>query len=387
MKRVAVIFESSPFDRKGLFNAVHNRVRGLIGSGECWVDAYCVHSRDNSFTRKIRHTSEAPHVDSVVVEDITYRLLWYRFSIVDHLLVEKLHRRPFFFRSLVKRAVEDLEGYDVLIGHSFTGAWLAYQAHRRYGTPFFANWHGSDIHTHPWRLPMLLQDTEEIMRNAVCNCFVSNALKDFSDRIAPDVCKEVLHNGVSENFVRFDGAERAAARKHFGLEPGDKSVSFAGNLSAVKNVRVLAPLFRNVRDGYDGALKFLVAGDGKLRSSVEGDMRDAGLDVIFSGNLTPEEMPAFMNSTDVLVLPSLNEGLPLVCAEALKCGANVVGSRVGGIPEVIGVDHTVPLGDGFVQQMGTKVVEMLGGGVVQDVPESMSWEMSSKRELELISNG
>lgn len=35
--RVAVIFESSPFDRKGLFNAVHERIRHLAGTGECEV--------------------------------------------------------------------------------------------------------------------------------------------------------------------------------------------------------------------------------------------------------------------------------------------------------------------------------------------------------------
>ena len=50
MLRIAVIFESSPFDRKGLFNAVHNRVKHLAASGKCEVDVFCVHSRDNALT-------------------------------------------------------------------------------------------------------------------------------------------------------------------------------------------------------------------------------------------------------------------------------------------------------------------------------------------------
>ena len=58
MMRLAVIFESSPFDRKGIFNAVHNRVKHLLATGECTIDVFCVHSRDNAFTRRIRHT---PH--------------------------------------------------------------------------------------------------------------------------------------------------------------------------------------------------------------------------------------------------------------------------------------------------------------------------------------
>ena len=80
MLRIAVIFESSPFDRKGLFNAVHNRVKHLTASGECEVDVFCVHSRDNALTRCLRHTPEVPFKESVAIEGICYRLLWYRFS-------------------------------------------------------------------------------------------------------------------------------------------------------------------------------------------------------------------------------------------------------------------------------------------------------------------
>lgn len=383
--KIAVIFESSPFDRKGLFNAVHERVRHLLAEGGCTIDAYCIHSRDNAFTRKVRHTPETPSVDHVTIDGIRYEMMWYRFSVVDHVLVEKMHRRPLLFKSLVRRVVDRLQGYDVLIGHSFTGSYIAYKAHSIYGTVFFANWHGSDVHTHPWRLPMMLDDTRQIMKNAACNFFVSKALKDFSDKIVADAPKEVLYNGVSDSFVRFPDAERAAVRKRFGVTEGDKSVSFAGSLVSVKNVRVLAPLFRKISERFDGSVKFLIAGDGKLRSSVEADMSAAGLDVSFLGNLGPEEMPAFMNSTDVLVLPSLNEGLPLVCAEALRCGANAAGSDVGGIPEVIGAENVFPLGPGFTDALADRVVQMLQGNIRQEVPSQLDWSVTASKEHHIIS--
>lgn len=384
MMKIAVIFESSPFDRKGLFNAVHERVRHLLAEGGCTIDAYCVHSRDNAFTRKVRHTPETPSVDHVTIDGIRYEMMWYRFSVVDHVLVEKMHRRPLLFKNLVRRVVDRLEGYDVLIGHSFTGSYIAYMAHCIYGTVFFANWHGSDVHTHPWRLPMMLDDTRMIMKNAACNFFVSKALKDFSDKIVADAPKEVLYNGVSDSFVRFPDAERAAVRKRFGVTEGDKSVSFAGSLVSVKNVRVLAPLFRKISERFDGSVKFLIAGDGKLRSSVEADMSAAGLDVSFLGNLGPEEMPAFMNSTDVLVLPSLNEGLPLVCAEALRCGANAAGSDVGGIPEVIGAENVFPLGPGLADALADRVVQMLQGNVRQEVPSQLDWSATASKEHRIL---
>lgn len=384
MMKIAVIFESSPFDRKGLFNAVHERVRHLLAEGGCTIDAYCIHSRDNAFTRKVRHTPKTPSVDHVAVDGIRYEMMWYRFSIIDHVLVEKMHCRPLLFTSLVRRVVDRLEGYDVLIGHSFTGSYIAYKAHRMYGTTFFANWHGSDVHTHPWRLPMMLDDTRQIMKNAACNFFVSMALKDFSDTITADVAKEVLYNGVSDSFVRFSEVERSAARKRLGLSDGDKSVSFAGSLVSVKNVRVLAALFKKINERFDGSVRFLIAGDGKLRPAVEADMAAAGLDVAFLGNLGPEEMPAFMNSTDVLVLPSLNEGLPLVCAEALRCGANVAGSDVGGIPEVIGAENVFPLGPAFTDALADRVVHMLHGNVRQEVPSQLDWSVTASKERCII---
>ena len=49
----------------------------------------------------------------------------------------------------------------------------------------------------------------------------------------------------------------------------------------------------------------------------------------------------------------------MVCAEALRCGANVVGSDVGGIAEVIGTENVAPLGDGFTDALAAKAVSYL----------------------------
>ena len=105
-------------------------------------------------------------------------------------------------------------------------------------------------------------------------------------------------------------------------------------------------------------------------------------------------MPALMNCVDILVLPSVNEGLPLVCAEALSCGANVVGSDVGGIAEVIGKDNVVPLGEGFAPQFAKKVVAMLEARnesddfadqqAVQQLPPEISWAKTIARELSFL---
>lgn len=385
MKKFAVIFESSPFDRKGLFNAVHNRIVHLLATGKCEVDVYCIHSRDNAFTRSVRHTPATPDVQSVVIDGITYNLLWYRFSILDYLTLEKLHMRPLLFRRFIDRNVRLLKEYDAVLAHSFTGGLMAYEAYKRYNVPYYVSWHGSDVHTHPLRVPVILEDTAKIMSAASCNFFVSKALMEQSFTIAPSAVRKVLYNGVAEDFVRFDEERRAALRSEYGLSEGEKVVAFVGTLNEVKNVRVLPSLFAAVADCYDGALKFWIVGDGKLRSEVESAMqRYAGHDFRFWGNMPSDTMPDIMNCVDVLVLPSLNEGLPLVCAEALSCGANVVGSDVGGIAEVIGSENVVPHGEGFVEAMADKVVAMLSSDIEQVIPSQMDWSKTASAELETI---
>ena len=465
MMRLAVIFESSPFDRKGLFNAVHNRVKYLLATGECTIDVFCVHSRDNAFTRRVRHTPEVPSVDETVVDGIRYRLLWYRFSILDNVLLEKLHVRPWLFRRFMESHVDLLKGYDAVIAHSFCGGLFALAAHERFGVPYYVTWHGSDVHTHPWRVPVILEDTRAVMESARCNFFVSRALLDASERITSNARKEVLYNGVSEDFVKYSPEDRAAVRERYGLAPEDKVVAFVGNIVKVKNVLSLPEIFAKVASrfaevsgslsdscGRSARLKFWIVGDGKLRTQLETACSErlirrcedqtplrhceerspsrhceerspsrhceerSDVAISFFGNQPSPAIPDIMNCIDVLVLPSLNEGLPLVCAEALSCGAAVVGSDVGGIAEVIGKDNVVPLvgpndtdtfpgfpsgplictgqemgnsgrpyDDSFVNGMTEKVVAALTGqSPFQTLPADISWARTAALELSIL---
>ena len=53
------------------------------------------------------------------------------------------------------------------------------------------------------------------------------------------------------------------------------------------------------------------------------------------GRISPEAVPDVIRSSDVVLIPSLQEGLPNVAVEAAACGRAVFGSDTGGIPEVI----------------------------------------------------
>lgn len=391
---------------KGQFNAVHNRVRNLVATGRCKVDVYCLHSRDNAFTRKVRKTLKVPHRKRVTVEGVEYRMMWYRFSVIDFVLTEKMHRKSWIFDRYIRRHAGMFKGYDMILAHSYEGAYMAKVVKDLYGVPYHATWHGSDVHTHPLRNPFILRTTRKLMEAAECNLFVSRALMAASEMVTEDALKAVLYNGVSEKFFRYSDERRAELRKKYSLAEGEKVVAYAGNFQRVKNVEVLPELFHKIHEDFDMlmaeerredvSLKFWIVGDGKLRPELEPlILKAAGTDVVFWGNRPADEMPDIMNCVDVLVLPSRNEGLPLVVMEALRCGANVVGSDVGGIPEVAGKDFTVAFrkkyegvtdycGDEFVGKFAWKVTGLLNAPKQQELPPDFDWKRTAQNELSLI---
>jgi glycosyltransferase involved in cell wall biosynthesis len=244
------------------------------------------------------------------------------------------------------------------------------------------------------------------MEHAAVNFFVSQTLMAESSKITDDARKMVLYNGVSEDFIRFGDEGKARFRSKYGLAPNDKVVAYVGNFHKVKNVTVLPELFSRIHDHFemhlreskdqDYNLKFWVVGDGKLRKTVEPDvLRSAGADVRFWGNLPAGDMPIIMNCIDLLVLPSRNEGLPLVTLEAIRCGASVLGSDVGGIPEVIGKEFCVPFPDGrggypdyesadFAEHLAQKVISQLFYPVQQILDPKFTWEQSLQTEVSFL---
>lgn len=83
-------------------------------------------------------------------------------------------------------------------------------------------------------------------------------------------------------------------------------------------------------------VKFLLVGDGVYRERFEREAARIGLRdrFVFAGLVRPDEIPAYVAATDVLVHLSLREGLPRALPQALACGKPVVAFDVDGAREV-----------------------------------------------------
>ena len=110
---------------------------------------------------------------------------------------------------------------------------------------------------------------------------------------------------------------------------------FVGRLSAEKGVSGLIEAMSLMKSGTPS--KLVIVGDGPLRASLERQRDALGLAerIEFLGRLSERETMMQIARSDVLVLPSFMEGLPVVLMEALGLGIPVVASRVAGIPELV----------------------------------------------------
>jgi L-malate glycosyltransferase len=116
---------------------------------------------------------------------------------------------------------------------------------------------------------------------------------------------------------------------------GHHVVGIVAKLSPVKGHEwFLEAAARIARERPDA--RFLIVGDGPLRSELEGTARALGLadKAVFVG--ARDDVPALLRLMDVFVLSSVSEGSPNVLMEAMAAGVPIVAANVGGVSDTVG---------------------------------------------------
>lgn len=105
-------------------------------------------------------------------------------------------------------------------------------------------------------------------------------------------------------------------------------------LSEQKNHLMLLKSFFDVKDKIKNSV-LLIAGEGELEDQLKREVKRLKLDdsVKFLGNV--ENVSQLLHSSDVFVLTSHYEGLPMTILEAMAAGLPVIATKVGGIPDIV----------------------------------------------------
>ena len=150
---------------------------------------------------------------------------------------------------------------------------------------------------------------------------------------------EIIHSGVDIERFRRVRVTPEAKRRDLGLPTDGPLVGCVARLVPVKGVHYLLEALPAVQAAVPQATGVFV-GDGPLRTELERRAAVLGLGgrVAFLG--LRRDVEEIMKLCDVVVLPSLNEGMGRVAVEALATGRPVIGSRVSGIQNVIVDEET-----------------------------------------------
>jgi glycosyltransferase involved in cell wall biosynthesis len=231
------------------------------------------------------------------------------------------------------RAIRQIEEYiqedgiDLLHTHGYKADLYGYVAARRSHKPIVAtchNWVGGTaalgIYNHLDRMALKRFNALAAVSDSVAQRLIDSG-------VSPRKIKTIANGIDVEPFERAQPLPALAFDSH-------KVVGMVARLDLQKGFEYLLRAVRELCVAFR-ELKVVIVGEGPDRKAIEDMIQQYGLqsNVVLAGQQS--DMPGAYAAMDIVVLPSLNEGLPMTILEAMAASKPVIATRVGAIPSLI----------------------------------------------------
>lgn len=329
-----------------------------------------------------------------------YQKLCYEGGILGNLKKSWLARLqvPFFvlFDYLATARIVKKEKVDIIHAHWVVPqGFIAYIIRKLYRIPYIVTAHAGDI------FPLKSGPVKWFARKAIENASRCTANSGFTAQALIRISRrkgiDVIPMGV--DLGDFSPKKKSAElRKKMG---GSPLILFVGRLAEKKGVTYLLQAMPDVIRRFPMA-RLAIIGYGPLKKALESQAKSLGLGtgVVFLGEKPNKELPAYYASADLVVAPSIitrsgdTEGLGVVLLEALASGTPVIGSDVGGIPDIIEDGKTgLLVAQKQPGQLANAMIKMLSDkklriGTVRNsaalLQKNFSWEVIAGRFAKLL---
>lgn len=207
-----------------------------------------------------------------------------------------------------------------------------------FGVPVIVTAHGADVFSlrggiFIWLKRLIVNNADRIV--TVSNSLAKTLIEDTRSSIQP----EVIPMGVDASL--FSPHHRNnSIRQKYGIS--GPFLLFVGRLTEKKGVQYLIDAMVIVKSE-SPETKLLIVGHGELEQKLRKQVDDLGLQevVLFAGGVVNKELPAYYASADIFIGPSIqtadgdSEGFGLTFVEAAMSGCLLIGTRTGGIEDII----------------------------------------------------
>src|SRR3989344_1716514 len=214
--------------------------------------------------------------------------------------------------------------------------WIAGKIGKKRKIPVITTAHAGDVfHSHSFFL-------KPFWKSAIRNATYCTVNSTYTGKILKSITTpkrmDIIPMGV--DLAQFSPRKRdPKLKRHHHAEQLLLSV---GRLAEKKGLTYLMKAMPLVLKQYPKA-KLLIIGDGPEKERLIKETKELGVDrsVAFIGKMPNKELPKYYASADIFIGPSIvtksgdTEGLGVVFLEALASGCAVIGSNVGGIPDII----------------------------------------------------
>ncbi len=310
-----------------------------------------------------------------------------------------------------------LAGADLVHSHTWYANFAGYIGSMLHGIPHVVTAHSLEP-LRPWKREQLgggYELSSNIERTAYeaasAVIAVSNGMRNDILRSYPDLDPnkvEVVYNGIDSN--KWQPIVDPDTVRSLGVDPDRRSVIFVGRITRQKGL----PYFLRAAKELPADVQLVLCAGAPDTKEIQSEVEDlvAELAKTRTGVVwIPEHLPqpklaALLTQADAFVCPSIYEPLGIVNLEAMACGAPVIGTATGGIPEVVVEGETgwlVPIDqvqdgsgapidpDKFVSDWANTLNQALSSGKLEQfgaagrvrAVEAFSWESIATRTIEV----
>ncbi len=202
----------------------------------------------------------------------------------------------------------------------------------------------------------------------------------------------VIYPGISKGFKILRNAQLLKRIRRKYLLP-EEFILFVGNLEPKKNVVRLIRAFLKLRKEKSIKHSLVIVGrKGWKHKDIFGAVKGSpyGKEVIFTGYVPDEDLPAIYNLAGLFVFPSIYEGFGLPPLEAMACGLPVITSNAGSLPEVV-QDAGIMVSPNNTDELAEVMLQVLMNRNLREglITKSLrraklfSWEKTARATLEV----